>query len=781
MIFVLHYILFNAGLPATLILLTLFLQTYSPASLSEIGALLMALPFLSILIKPLFCALADRQQAHRAYLMGALAFMAAGYGSLAIAPFFPDLIAQQGRLVWWLDILAIVVGFSAFGVVWSLGDALAVNAAQVNNVSWGSYRVWAVISWGLFGIIIGQINELPFLPKYVPALFLLVASLLLEILLLAVWPSRHFVMAMEPTAPVPGLEDGAGGLRPKALEELVEANGGAGETSWTDNRSLTGTLSGTARANPRLIGAVANIFMEDLGGTLKSSLKLGTGRFKRAGLAEILEQHQLSGGPALSSSSSQQVAVNGSSAASQQQTPLRQALGPASPAGTLRRQRALQASGSSPSSPATTKSAHSTLASQFQDPAARQPTPASGGSRPTTMGRAALRRTQAALARMNSLGAASGHAISSAAELELGPSELGLAGDCSAAGTPLSGGLGQHHQVMYMSSLASNASLSRALGLGANQSSPMSSLGGLSCSETLAPVEESGAKAAPTTTTTFAATTTEAEQSKRADDLQLVLLKLIIQRDSNIWKYLVMFTLFGVLLTCHLSYFFLNLEQLCRDKGVDFSSVTGAMMAAHSISEVLSFTLIVPHFVPQVGRTGALLSCAVVYAIRFAYYGTYLAHLSPFTGVPFELCHGIAYGIIYSLITDIAVECVNHVDVYLPELVERGIVESTMHPNRLKLPLRATMQGVFSGAFDGLGNGIGALFGGLYLDAHPFASLWLFCFYLCLAIIILYPLTEWRQLCRRSPSADCPLAADNNKTATRNGELELAEKRPPAS
>lgn len=236
---------------------------------------------------------------------------------------------------------------------------------------------------------------------------------------------------------------------------------------------------------------------------------------------------------------------------------------------------------------------------------------------------------------------------------------------------------------------------------------------------------------------------------KGEKDLQLVLLKLIIKRDASVLKYLTIFTLFGMLMTVHIAFFFMYVEQLCRDKGFDFSSVMGSMAAAQSLSEILTFLIIVPYVVPRIGRLGSMLTCGIVYGIRYAFYGTYYAQLSPYTALATETCHGIAYGIIYTLITDIACECVDHVDLYLPELIERRIVEPNINPNQLKLPLRATMQGVFSGAFDGLGNGLGALIAGIYLDVYTFKSLWLLCAYVSLAFLIIYPITEWRLILGR--------------------------------
>lgn len=787
MIWPIHYVLFNAGLSAILILLTLFLQTYSNASLTEIGTLLMVLPFLSIIAKPLFCALADRQQAHKQYLMGSLFFMGTGYGSLAIAPFFPHFIEHHGRLVWYLDVVGVVIGFSAFGVAWSLGDALAVNAARLNNVPWGSYRAWATASWGVFGLIVGQINETPLLPKYVPGFLVLALSCVIEIILLALWPKSAFDMTGEQQQPeylqqeekatklidaqtTNGQSNGrhhhqqAPGSPTSATDTDLEMND-AWAFNGTNNKSLSGTLSGSARFNPRLMGAMANLMMEEVGSSLKNSLKLGHPQ-KRLGLSEILENHQL---------------TNGGS-----RTPVllhkRQSLiaSPSLPQKILRDKQQQHQAAAPPQSPLIGPKAAVHLYQQHDSSVHNQGTL----SKASTFGKSALRRTQLALSRMNSLSSATGHAIAD---------ELNYNSNTATCGTPTS-----IHKQMMLSSLASfgggNASLGRAAvarALGLSATATLKEIPGQD-DEQLNQSEEQ-VKASKTTSGKQEQHNTinenghfkennednfslslnrEKSSQKDVEDLQIILLKLIVKRDISIVKYLVLFTLYGILFTIHIAYFFMHVEQLCREKGYAFSGVMGSMTMAHSISEVFSFLVIVPYIMPRLGRFGSMLSIVLIFAIRYSYYGTYFVHLSPYTAVLTETCHGFAYGITYSLITEIAGECVNQLDAYLPELIERGIVDPDINPNELKLPLRATMYGLFSGAFDGLGNGIGALIAGIYLDSHTFVSLWLLCTYISLGIAVIYPLTEWRYLCRRKVS-DSDLDSDKqqNPSASRSSSL----------
>lgn len=586
MIFQLHYLLFSTGLPAVIVLLTGFLKAHSEASLSQVGLLLMSIPFVSIVVKPLVCALADRHQAHKYYLMGALTFMILGYGSLTVAPFFPDFIERHAQLVWQLDILGVVVGYGAFGVVFSLGDALAVNAAQVNGVSWGFYRAWAVVSWGVGGVIIGQLNDLTWLPKYTGGIFLLMAALGAEIVMLLFAPNKHFVMGGDQS----GQQVAVDVEQPQTKEQEAAASAAAAATNQThDNwqdlggniRSFHGTL--TCRK-------LAGVLMDDLNGSLRSSLGRLSGATdatkKRTELSAVLDQMQ----------------------AKQKHRP------------------------------DTIKSIRSLLVAKAGDSA--------------------------------SMGSLKSH---------------------------------KNLRLLDVKQL-----------LAMEQQPP--------------PPQELQEVTQPS-----------------IEDLQLVLLRLIVCRNATIWRYLGLFTLFGALFSVHLSYFFLHLDELCTRHGHEFSLVLGAMMLAHSVSEVVSFTLIVPYLVPRCGRMGSLLSCMVIFALRFLYYGTQLAEHSPFWALPFELSHGLAYGIIYSLITDIACDCVDQLDDYLPELVERGLIPAgpKFNSNLLKLPLRATMQGIFSGAYDGLGNGLGALLGGFYLDGHSFGSLWLFCTYICLAIIVVSLLAEF--------------------------------------
>ncbi|KAG9509339.1 ywbF [Fragariocoptes setiger] len=195
MIFKIHYFFFNAGLSAILMLLTVFLRRYSDASSTEVGTLLMILPFLAVFAKPFFCSLADRHQKYKSYFILSLCATVLGFGSFVVLPFFPEFIANEGRLAWYILIVLTIIGYLAYGVAWCLGDSFAANISHKTGESFGMIRLWGTVGWGVSGAIVGSLSEYSTLPVMVPGLFVLWGTFIFEIGLLLLWPRKEdFVM-----------------------------------------------------------------------------------------------------------------------------------------------------------------------------------------------------------------------------------------------------------------------------------------------------------------------------------------------------------------------------------------------------------------------------------------------------------------------------------------------------------------------------------------------------------------------------------------------------------
>lgn len=194
MIFYFHYVMMTSGLSGISVLLGVFVKTYTDASQGEIGALMMSIPFVSLVIKPLICSWADRHQAHKRLLLLSMFVEMLGYAPFAIIPFLPDFYTAHPRAAWYILVLACHVGNGGLGVAWSLGDCLAVNYSQRTGTPFGRMRLMGTLSWGVYGFVIGQINEMPHMPKYIPAFLILHGSLLIELVVVYLWKNEDFEM-----------------------------------------------------------------------------------------------------------------------------------------------------------------------------------------------------------------------------------------------------------------------------------------------------------------------------------------------------------------------------------------------------------------------------------------------------------------------------------------------------------------------------------------------------------------------------------------------------------
>lgn len=195
MIFKLHYWFTAAGINAIGYLLGVYIQTYTDASSLEIGALLMIMPFTSMIFKPIICSMADRSQAHKKYLMICIWVTCISYSPYVAIPLLgPQAYKVHPRICWYILLVSKVIGDISLGGVMSIGDSLAVNYAKRINTDFSVYRVWGTVSWMVFGIFIGYVNEVPFLPKYLPGFLILLITNLANVLVIWLWPDEYYRM-----------------------------------------------------------------------------------------------------------------------------------------------------------------------------------------------------------------------------------------------------------------------------------------------------------------------------------------------------------------------------------------------------------------------------------------------------------------------------------------------------------------------------------------------------------------------------------------------------------
>lgn len=187
MIFKLHYGLWYGALVGIIPFMFNYAAHYSGASGAQHGILYTVLPFVALLAKPIVCSYADKYAAHHHCLLLFIFLTILGFGSLAVYPFFPDLVNNHKDILWILYCLGAFVGNTSMCVVNSIGDSMAVNSCQRKNVSYGQYRLWGPVGFGIFGAIWGISNEILHLPKYTPGIITMVIILIINGILLAFW------------------------------------------------------------------------------------------------------------------------------------------------------------------------------------------------------------------------------------------------------------------------------------------------------------------------------------------------------------------------------------------------------------------------------------------------------------------------------------------------------------------------------------------------------------------------------------------------------------------
>lgn len=189
----------TSGAVAMNILMGVYMQEYTDATPREIGALLMSMPFVALFSKPIICSKADRELAHRKYLLFCLLGVTISYMPFIIIPYIGgDYWDNKDnlRLNWNILVGLKVMGDMAFVSGWTLGDSLAINYAARTGTEFCSYRVWGTIAWMVFGLTIGLLNESPYFPKYVPGFLVLVLSCLLNMIVVWIWPDEYFRMVL---------------------------------------------------------------------------------------------------------------------------------------------------------------------------------------------------------------------------------------------------------------------------------------------------------------------------------------------------------------------------------------------------------------------------------------------------------------------------------------------------------------------------------------------------------------------------------------------------------
>lgn len=179
---------------------SVYARYYINASTMQYGYLNMILLFITVIVTPVICSLADRRRAHRTYFVVSLITTAVAVSFYTFLPLILDSPRWNKHLVktprpleigpWiYFCFIALMCDLS-MGINTCLCDSFAVYQAEVNSSSFGRIIVWGTFGWAGSAVVLMFINQCNFLPRLMPGLIFGSLLLTLDILLVIFWPKQ---------------------------------------------------------------------------------------------------------------------------------------------------------------------------------------------------------------------------------------------------------------------------------------------------------------------------------------------------------------------------------------------------------------------------------------------------------------------------------------------------------------------------------------------------------------------------------------------------------------
>lgn len=213
--------------------------------------------------------------------------------------------------------------------------------------------------------------------------------------------------------------------------------------------------------------------------------------------------------------------------------------------------------------------------------------------------------------------------------------------------------------------------------------------------------------------------------------IQWLLFKEIAQRRKSIFRYMILFTISGALISLQWSYFFLYLKNIYE---ADFTYISGLSMVGQSMLGELPFFVLSKQALDFLGRSHTLSVSIMSLGVRYLLYQFLLPNSSMYFVLLTETLQGPSFGLFYVVMTEVALDYSDCEDAIV-KVANQGLIQSNPEQlEKLRQALRATMQSIMSACYEGLGLGVGAIVGGLVIDSYGFSDLWIWSS--CLAIAL---------------------------------------------
>lgn len=208
---------------------------------------------------------------------------------------------------------------------------------------------------------------------------------------------------------------------------------------------------------------------------------------------------------------------------------------------------------------------------------------------------------------------------------------------------------------------------------------------------------------------------------------QMILMKMIATQHKSFIRYIVLFTLYGLIQSMIWNYQLDYFKKHIVKDDAEFEFISTLCMIAQSVFGEIAINLVASQMLKAFGSNANLSLALVAIGLRCFYYSNLLPYLGTFSVVFAEALQGPSLGLYWVLIVDIGSNYALMVSDYLPELRRRGVIRDRQHEEELKGCLRATMIGVMSSSMEGLGVALGSLLGGIISAKYGYNLMWNLC------------------------------------------------------
>lgn len=209
--------------------------------------------------------------------------------------------------------------------------------------------------------------------------------------------------------------------------------------------------------------------------------------------------------------------------------------------------------------------------------------------------------------------------------------------------------------------------------------------------------------------------------------IQMLLLKMIAKEHKSFIKYIILFTIFGIVQSMIWTFQFDYFKARVAKNSEEFEFLSTLCMIAQSFTGEILVNAVASNLLKMFGANANLSLALVTLGMRCFCYSSLLPYLGYWFVFVSEGLQGPSLGLYWTLTVDIGSNFALMVTDYIPELKRRGIVRDRVHEEELNGCLRASMIGFMSSSMEGLGNALGAIIGGIISTSLGYEAMWNIC------------------------------------------------------